>query len=554
MKLSELGMDDVLRYFASRLPNVRPVVKQVVRCPWHDDRHESFSLDLAKGVWKCHAGCGEGGLLDFEMRFAGCDRGTAHAEIARVVGLETASPVFREAPEARYEYRDASGKVAFQKLRYPGKRFVIRSQDADGRWQNRIQPGPKPLYNLPEVITANVVIVCEGEKDADSVNVLNLSQHDEKGFCRVAATTNFDGAGKWDSRYSPYFAGKLVLIFPDNDPVGKRHAQIVAESVTAYAHAVRVIELPGLPEKGDVSDYLQEHSGADLWAEIGRAKNWQPVKRDLLVSAPVFLERETAEIDWLVEGVIQRGANGFIVAEPKVGKSWAAVDLALAVATGQSWLGFKTERAPVALITREDHPNLTRWRMGKLLAGRELWAGRLQEWLWVNSKDQSPQFRLDEPTQLAEMLEALRQVKPELVILDVLNVLHSAEENDNTEMRKVMDCADLMHRDLRATVGILHHFAKGQAPRITQRLRGASGIAGWAEWVIGIKFASEKADEKRRMMQFDLKAGESPDPVMFTIDTDGAKSCLHVLEKSEIRKPKSTVEELLATRANGGQA
>ena len=341
MKLSELGVDEIKRYFDSRLPNVRPVIRQVVRCPWHEDRTPSLSLDLSKGVWKCHAGCGEGGLLDFEMRFSSLDRGAAYAEIARVLGLEVANPVFSEAPDATYEYRDASGLIVFQKLRYPGKRFSQRSQDADGRWQHRIPPGPKPLYNLPDVITANVVAVCEGEKDCDAVDALNLSQYDEKGFCRVAATTNFAGAGKWDARYSPYFAGKLALLFPDNDAVGKCHAQMVAESVSAYAHAVRIVDLPGLPEKGDVSDYLKEHAGAELWAEIERAKNWQPTKRELLVSATEFLEHDTVEIDWLVEGVIQRGANGFIVAEPKVGKSWAAVDLALAIATGQPWLGFK---------------------------------------------------------------------------------------------------------------------------------------------------------------------------------------------------------------------
>lgn len=548
MNLSELGVDEIKRYFDSRLPNVRPVVKQVVRCPWHDDRHESLSLELGRGLWKCHAGCGEGGLLDFEMRFSGTDRATAYAEIARVLGLETPNPVFSEAPEAIYAYPDASGLVVFQKLRYPGKRFSQRSKDADGRWQHRLPPGLKPLYNLPQVITANVVVVCEGEKDADNVNALNLAQYDEKSFCRVAATTNFDGAAKWDARYSPYCAGKLALIFPDNDPIGKRHAQMVAESVSAYAHAVRVIELPGLPDKGDVSDYLKEHTGAELWAEIQRAKNWQPAKRELLVSAPAFLEHSAAELEYIVEGVIQRGANGFIVAEPKVGKSWAAVDLALAIATGQPWLGFKTERAPVALITREDHPNLTRWRMGRLLAGRGLWSGKLDDWLWVNSKDQSPQFRLDEPAQLSEMISELQRVKPELVILDVLNVLHGADENDNTEMRKVMDCADLMHRELRASVGILHHFGKGQATRITQRLRGASGIAGWAEWVIGIKLASDKEDEKTRVMQFETKAGEPRDPLWFTIATEGARSTLQLVEKPDGKSGRSrtAVEELLA--------
>src|SRR3954447_2763222 len=36
-----------------------------IRCPFHDDEHPSCSVNLAQGVWKCHAGCGEGNLLEF---------------------------------------------------------------------------------------------------------------------------------------------------------------------------------------------------------------------------------------------------------------------------------------------------------------------------------------------------------------------------------------------------------------------------------------------------------------------------------------------------------
>jgi len=65
----------------------------------------------------------------------------------------------------------------------------------------------------------------------------------------------------------------------------------------------------------------------------------------VFVPAPQFVAQAPKRIDWLVEGVIERGANGFFSAVPKGGKSWAAVDLAISLAMGCEWLGFKVPEA-----------------------------------------------------------------------------------------------------------------------------------------------------------------------------------------------------------------
>ena len=84
------------------------------------------------------------------------------------------------------------------------------------------------LYNLPRLVTSNVSFIFEGEKDADRVTGLGLYQ--ERGEWRIACTTTYDGAWKpgenpkWLESYSPYFAGKFVVIFPDNDEPGEAYA------------------------------------------------------------------------------------------------------------------------------------------------------------------------------------------------------------------------------------------------------------------------------------------------------------------------------------------
>ena len=113
----------------------------------------------------------------------------------------------------------------------------------DGRREGRSDP-----YRLPEMKRAvhDTVFIVEGEKDAD-----NLAKH---GF---VATTNIGGAGNWKPALNQHFAGKTVYILPDNDEPGAKHAVDVAQHLTGIAASVRIVNLPGLPEKGDVSDWIE---------------------------------------------------------------------------------------------------------------------------------------------------------------------------------------------------------------------------------------------------------------------------------------------------------
>ena len=534
MRLCDLSPTQVRRYFEQRLGTRfrSDSVKQVTRCCFHQDKMPSLSIDFAKGAWHCFTGCGSGGLIDFEVKFnGGISRQQAMESIFETLGMEC-SPAYdpAEEPEAIYPYTDEHGKIIFQKLRFAGKRFTQRMMGDDQKWAYTLKGARKPLYNLPSVITANNVLIAEGEKDADNVNRLRLGELDPVGFARVAATTNFDGGGHWDPSLSRYLAGKDVAILPDFDATGIRHAQEVATSVYDFASSVKVVQLPGLAEHGDVSDYLLTHSREELVGEIKRSPLWTPTKSPLLVTASEFLSTVTEDIDWIVEGVIQRGANGFIVSEPKVGKSWAAIDMALALCLGQPWMGFAVkDRFRVAVISREDHPGLTKWRMRQLLSGRSALDVNIDDMLYVNSRDQSPVFKLDVPEQLAEMLAAIKAIKADFVILDVLNVLHGADENDNTEMRRVMDCASIISTETQASLCIIHHFNKDtKNGKLTQRIRGAGALAGFVEWAVGLHRVSDDTEDPHRWAEFELKAASAPRKVFYSVVSD------EVLHQSQI--------------------
>lgn len=171
-----------------------------------------------------------------------------------------------------YNYLGPDGNLVLQVVRYRNpKDFRQRRPDPGkpGRWVWNIKGVDPVPYRLPELAAADPgkwVMVPEGEKDVD--RLVSFGQ---------VATCNPQGAGKWKDQYSRWFGGRRVAILPDNDQVGRDHAQQVARSLAGIAAEVRVVELPGVPEKGDVSDYLDRlHSLEDLLALVEMAPAWTP--------------------------------------------------------------------------------------------------------------------------------------------------------------------------------------------------------------------------------------------------------------------------------------
>lgn len=148
---------------------------------------------------------------------------------------------------ATYDYKDESGKLLYQMVRYEPRNFRQRRPDGNGDWIWNLDGVRRVLYRLPELLCSNKdewVFVVEGEKDVERL-------YDEG----LVATTCPMGAGKWDDNYSEFLNDrKLVAIIPDNDDSGRRHAKEVAESLVRVGVKARILELPGLPDKGDVSD------------------------------------------------------------------------------------------------------------------------------------------------------------------------------------------------------------------------------------------------------------------------------------------------------------
>lgn len=259
-------------------------------------RQGSMAIDLNKGTWFDHERDEGGGVLDLVMREtqATCnreallwleDKGIKPVDEAPVKPKRKVKPKLVKT----YDYVDSDGVLQYQVCRYEPKDFRQRKPDdsASGGWNWSVK-GMTPLpYRLPDITenpTATILIV-GGEKDADAIAALDL-----------VATTNSGGEGKWSTDLVPYFAGRRVVIIPDNDDAGRKHSHLVASTLYESVQSVRILSLGGLPVKGDVSDWLDAGGNRDQLIELCKdAPTWEPER--LAISVPDSVQSDDTSTD-----------------------------------------------------------------------------------------------------------------------------------------------------------------------------------------------------------------------------------------------------------------
>jgi len=235
------------------------------KCPSHDDNVASLSISQGeKGVVVyCHV-CGKG----------------ATAEILSMVNLKMTDMFDTEAANvskvgpiiADYRYIGLDGQPVLRVTRHTPKTFRQWRPDGGGGWIAGVEGVQKVLYHLPELKGCDAVFVVEGEKDVDELTGRS-----------IPATCNVGGASVWSVNYVNQMKEvgiKRVIVIPDNDAAGRKHAQEVADTCLDAGLKVKVLTLPGLDDKGDVSDWFtQGNVKDDLYALVKATEEYKkPLK------------------------------------------------------------------------------------------------------------------------------------------------------------------------------------------------------------------------------------------------------------------------------------
>lgn len=217
--------------------------------------HGSLAVDLDKGVWHDHEEGVGGGVLDLISRKAGITTRAGQLSWLEKTGMkaqQSTPPIRPKAVpkpkiETTYNYKDEKGRTLFEVVRFEPKDFRQRKPDGKGGWIWSVKDVRQVPYHLRQLLGAPMdqpVFIVEGEKDVLRLESLGL-----------VATCNAGGAGKWPDALNEHFDGRRVIILADNDEPGRKHADKVAAALELAAQ-VRVLCLPDLPPKGDVSDWL----------------------------------------------------------------------------------------------------------------------------------------------------------------------------------------------------------------------------------------------------------------------------------------------------------
>ncbi len=469
--------NDFLPFYQKYLPSLKLIggSEYAALCPFHEDKNPSLNISTETGQYFCHA-CGKkGDIFHFYGKINSLQTGPDFGKIIRGIASDFGINGHAQ-PKGQitktYDYTDAEDKLLFQVCRIePGrngspKDFRQRRPDGNGGWIYNLKSIEPVLYRLPEVIKAPEIAIVEGEKDANNLSALGLQ-----------ATTCPMGAGKWRDSYSEALKGKHIVLMPDNDNPGREHMLKVAQSLSGKAASIKMVILPDLPSKGDVTDFINSFPDKTDAAErlavlIENAEPYIPPKKntleDILLDIDDFCKLEIASrvsyLDpWLKEDaiVLESGWRG-------TGKTFFALGALDAVSRGQSFGPWKCEQPvpclfldgempPADIIERSHLLRLNGERKAPLIVYSDAYANGLG----------LPRANLNSDTWRQAMKRVLTTRGIKLLAIDnIASVAGGIDENSRQEWDPINQWL-LELRFAGITTMLLHHTGKGGAQRGT---------------------------------------------------------------------------------------
>jgi KaiC/GvpD/RAD55 family RecA-like ATPase len=333
------------------------------------------------------------------------------------------------------------------------KSYTWQHKNGSGKWVSGLPENYKPpLYRWSEVLTADPrlpVIIAEGEKACDAC-----------WNAGVPATTNPDGAGKWRAEDTAAILtlaaaapGRKIIICPDNDPVGQKHADYIFSQLKGKI-AVKVVRLPGLKEKGDPYDFFQDHDLKEFVKACQDVPYDEPPGPKLFVVLDYFDLLELPPLDWLLKPYFLRNYLCCLYGPTQTAKSLWMIDKALTLAD---------QGAQVLYLAGENSYG---------------YGNRLTAWYKFNEKEPNRNFKVirtpvnfldkDSVEQLQRTVDAIYpDKKPDLIVVDTLSKSFTGgSENDDVFMRRFAEACTRLIDAYHCAVTVVHHTPKsGDTPR-----------------------------------------------------------------------------------------
>ncbi|ODM71367.1 hypothetical protein A6452_09335 [Bradyrhizobium elkanii] len=379
-----------------------------------------------------------------------------------------------------YDYYNADGTPRLRVNRFVTKDFWQEHHNGSV-WVRGGGNLPRVPYRLPELLNAPdaAVLIVEGEKDVD--NVMKLGN--------FVATTNSGGACNWHPDLNHYFKDREIYILPDNDEVGEKHARKVYEQLHGVAKKIRILRLPGLRDKQDVSDWIEFGGTRDMLLELLRSAPAyegsppQLVEADSRIRLVPFdeIKLSTHRRD-LIKGIIPRVGMTVVWGKPKCGKSFWLFDCLMHVALGWEYRGRRTHQGPVVYCSFEGQSGLETRVEAFRLQRLDGYIGPVPFYLQPITLD-----LVKEHQALIAAIRATLGERPAVAVaLDTLNRSLTGSESSDEHMSAYVKAADAIREAFGCAVIIVHHCGHND-----ERMRGHSSLVGALDAEISVRRDSE---------------------------------------------------------------
>jgi len=469
------------------------------------DKNPSLSIkeDNGKLLFHCHGGCDQHSVFD-----AVRERNLLPALQRQEYSLALIKGELMTMPqlENEWEYKDEQGETLFVKRRFKtdtkkGKTYSLHKVDAAGNRKGSMTGARIVPYRLPELINAReagrAIYLVEGEKAADALVSIG-----------AIATTSHAGAGHWPEDITQYFVGAVVIVVPDCDAPGWKYAKRVVQALLPVAKAIRVLDF-NLPDLGDDAyEWVADGGDRAKLAELAKAlpvvtsvdqvmtPEWIVPRETIEVTLepdnldiqepPILIPRqllnieswddiEDEPVEWLIKDLLPRRSLVALYGPPGSFKSFVALSIAEAIATGNQWMGREVETPGAVLyICGEGFGGVgARIKACKIYnktpAGTEIYVIRAA----LNLRSSADDFDL----LMASIKDLMERtgVQFELVQIDTLaRAFGAGNENNSEDMAAFIHNTGRIQRMLGCSLMVVHHSGKDAL----KGLRGHSSLLG----------------------------------------------------------------------------
>jgi AAA domain len=504
-------------------------------CPAHQDSNPSLNVTVEgeRILLRCHTGCTQEAVLS-----ALTSKG-----LWAQSGRMDWTPPRRSGKRTYYEVRDKDGTVIAVHVRTDstaGKSFGWERPNGL-RGLNGTAPADL-LYGLELLASrpGDPIVLTEGEKAADALRRVGDI---------LALATVTGAAGTPSQEVLKNLCGRRVYLWADNDENGngQAHMERIAESLTELGTVPYIVNWQDAPDKGDAADFVATHTTDELRELLVSAQPWvpEPSQFDALVEpGPVWMANADLEVPVLVRGMLVAGGLGMVVSDPKSGKTWLAVELAICVGTGARVFGrYPVEKPGQVLYVATEGA-----RAGAVARFKGLCLGHVMDpdevakhidFIWRKG------VRLDDPAFIRWLTaKAKRYV---LIVVDVLVDAWDGEENKTEQAARLLRGLRPV-TDARATLLLLHHLSKQmEGQSLWQRVRGSTAFRGAYDSGIGLE---RPEGSQRTKVSFEHRDDAPLKPFSFTWPeelVDGTKPV--DLDWREQEEPKLDAFQLAQKKA-----